>query len=120
MISVDQMKAFDRVLWNFLFKLLLRMNFSPEYISWIKLLYTNISSRVKINGTFSDSFSVERGVGQRCPLSPMLYALFSEALTALINENPDIKVFVINTFEIKLSQFAYDFTSLLIGDRSIF
>ena len=50
----------------------------------------------------------------------MLYVLFSEALTALINENPDIKGFVINTFEIKLSQFADDFTSLLIGDRSIF
>ena len=120
MISVDQMKAFDRVSWNFLFKLLLRMNFSPEYIAWIKLLYTNISSRVKINGTYSDSFSVERGVRQGCPLSPMLYVLFSEALTALINENPDIKGFVINTFEIKLSQFADDFTSLLIGDRSIF
>ena len=120
MISVDQMKAFDRVSWNFLFKILLRMNFSPEYIAWIKLLYTNISSRVKVNGTYSDSFSVERGVRQGCPLSPMLYVLFSEALTALINENPDIKGFVINTFEIKLSQFADDLTSLLIGDRSIF
>ena len=67
MISVDQMKAFDRVSWNFLFKLLLRMNFSPEYIAWIKLLFTNISSRVKINGTYSDSFSVERGVSVRYP-----------------------------------------------------
>ena len=114
------MKAFDRVSWNFLFILHLRMNFSPEYIACVKLLYTNISSRVKINGTYSDSFSVERGVRQGCPLSPMLYVLFSEALTALINENPDIKGFVINTFEIKLSQFADDFTSLLIGDRSIF
>ena len=38
----------------------------------------------------------------------------------MINENPDIKGFVINSFEIKLSQFADDLTSLLIGDRSIF
>ena len=120
MISVDQMKAFDRVSWTFLFKILSRMNFSPDFLSWVKLLYTDISSCVKINGTFSDSFVVERGVRQGCPLSPLLYVIFSEALNAVINENPDIKGFVINSFEIKLSQFADDLTSLLIGDRSIF
>ena len=120
MISVDQMKAFDRVSWNFLFKILLRMNFSREFLSWIKLLYADISSRVKVNGTYSGSFVVERGVRQGCPLSPMLYVLFSEALNALINGNPNIKGFVINSFEFKLSQFADDLTSLLIGDESIF
>ena len=120
LISLDQMKAFDRVSWSFLFKVLHKMNFSKEFISWIKLLYTDVSSTVKINGFLSKRFSVTRGVRQGCPLSPLLYAIFSEVLNVLVNLNSEIKGITVNCEEIKLSQYADDFTAILVGSRSIY
>ena len=38
LISLDQMKAFDRVNWEFLFKTLHKMNFGNDLIQWIKML----------------------------------------------------------------------------------
>jgi len=39
LISVNQLKAFDRVVHNFLFKTLEKFNFGPEFQKWIRLLY---------------------------------------------------------------------------------
>ena len=119
-ISLDQTKAFDRVSWNFLFKVLHKMNFGSNFIHWIKILYTDISSRVNINGFNSNDFLLERGVRQGCPLSPLLYVLYSEVLTILVKNDQDIQGFNVRGIEIKLSQYADDFTALLIGLKSLF
>ena len=120
LISLDQMKAFDRVEWTYLIKILEKMNFGNKFISHIQLLYNNIYSRVKVNGFLSTLFLIERGLRQGCPLSAILYVIISEVLNMAINNDPFIKGVVIEGLEIKLSQYADDNSCFLIGDKSIF
>ena len=119
LISLDQMKAFDRVNWDFLFKVLHKMNFGNELIKWIQLLYNRIYAHIKVNGFLSAKFILEQGVRQGCPLSPMLYVIIAEVLNQCIDSNPSIKGVEVNGFEIKLSQYADDTSCLLTGDDSI-
>ena len=43
-IGLDQEKTFDRVNWNFLERVLQKMNFGPELRQWIRVIYSEISS----------------------------------------------------------------------------
>ena len=89
-LSLDQEKAFDRVDWAFLFRILGKFGFGASFISWVKLLYTNIRSAVLVNGYRSDYFWPSRGVRQGCPLSPLLYVISIEVLAANLCSHPDI------------------------------
>ena len=51
----------------------------------------HISSCVKVNGFSSDTFQITRGVRQGCPLSPILYVIFSEALNKCILKDDEIR-----------------------------
>ena len=55
-VQVDFEKAFDSIEWNFLFQTLNVFNFGPKLISWIKTLYTDISSSLGKNGYYSNFF----------------------------------------------------------------
>ena len=44
LVSVDQLKAFDRVSHTFLFKTLAKFGFGPDFLRWIQLLYTDVAS----------------------------------------------------------------------------
>ena len=68
LISIDQMKAFDKVNWNFLMKILQSVAFGETLIQWVKILYTNIRSAVKTNGYVSKQFELQQGVRKGCPL----------------------------------------------------
>ena len=119
LLSIDQMKAFDRVDWDFLFKTLNAYNFGPDLLSWIKVLYSNINSIVRVNGFLSDSFTLQRGVRQGCPLSPFLYVLVAEAFSNSIRRNKKIKGINIEGIEIKVTQYADDTTLTLCNSTSI-
>ena len=80
LVSLDQEKAFDRVDWGYMQKILTHMNFGPSFCSWVRLLYTNIFSRVLVNGYTSGAFAVTRGVRQGCPLSPCYTLLWPRPL----------------------------------------
>ena len=67
------------------------MGFGPSFISWVKLLYTDVCNSIFINGYTSRSFKPSRGVRQGCPLSPLLYVLTMEVLAVNIRANPAIK-----------------------------
>ena len=60
-ISLDQEKEFDRVNWNFLDRVLQRMNFGPEFRQWIRVVYTNISSACLHSGFVTSFFEISRG-----------------------------------------------------------
>ena len=87
--------------------------FDENFIRWIKLLYTDISSSVIVNN-FISSFSVTRGVRQGCSLSSLLYVLCFEPFANKIRSLAEIKGFKIPgcTSELKLSMYADDSTGI--------
>ena len=120
LISLDQLKAFDRVNWDFLFQTMSAFNFHPTFISWIKLLYTDIFSCVRVNGHLTETFSLTRGVRQGCPLSPLLYVIVAEVFAISIRQNSNIQGIPIPPRATnKISQYADDTTLTVVGDKSI-
>ncbi|TWW53878.1 Transposon TX1 uncharacterized 149 kDa protein ORF 2 [Takifugu flavidus] len=51
LISLDQEKAFDWVEHTFLWKVMERFGFSPGFIAMIRILYCDIASMLKFNGS---------------------------------------------------------------------
>ncbi len=79
-LSLDQVKAFDRVSHAFLMSVLERLKFGPLFRAWIRLLYTRVKSRIGVNGFYFELVEQRSGVRQGCPLSPLLYILSLEPL----------------------------------------
>jgi exonuclease III len=119
-VTLDQKKAFDRVDWSFLQKVLTRFNFGPIFRSWVSTLYRDISSSILINGHTSTPFHLYRGVRQGCPLSPLLYVMFIEPFAAAVQSCADIKGWVLPgcDVECKLLQYADDGTALINDNAS--
>ena len=90
-ISLDQTKAYDRVEWEFLFKVLRKFNFGSNFIHMIRTCYTNIESCVKVNGFTSIYFNLSRGIRQGCPISTLLYVLVAETLAEAVRVESEIK-----------------------------
>ena len=121
LISVDQLKAFDRVAHGFLFKALECFGFGPNFVRWIRVIYNSVSSSVRTNGWLTAFINLERGLRQGCPLSMPLYVLTAETMACNIRNNPRIHGLrpPDSQAEVKLSQFADDTTLLLTDEQSI-
>ncbi|KAL3676950.1 hypothetical protein R1sor_026898 [Riccia sorocarpa] len=88
-LSLDQEKAYDRVRWDFLWQVLQRLGFSAMCISRLKALQAGAETRILLNGNLLPAFQVERGVRQGCPLSPLLYAIFTVPLILAVQKEND-------------------------------
>jgi hypothetical protein len=116
-ISLDQSKAFDRVSHEYLFQVLHSFGFGPQFISLVKLLYTEIYSSVLVNGFVCREFSVKCSVRQGCSLSPLLYVLCIEPFANKIRNDPMIRGIPLPgaTEDCKISQYADD-TNIFVTD----
>ena len=115
--SVDLSKAFDRVEHDFLFKTLEGFGFGERMVGWIRCIYAEARSCVKINGVLTDSFRLERSVRQGCPLSPILYALSVEPMINMIRNDIGIKGIELEPGQIvKISSYADD-TTIMVRDK---
>ena len=119
-ISLDNEKAFDRLEQNFMIKVLEKYNFPQEYITWIKIIYSNIKAKILVNGTFTESIDISRSVRQGCPLSMPLYILSLEPFIHKVTLNSDIKGLKIPNLknELKILAHADDLNIMLNNDRS--
>ena len=120
-ICLDQRKAFDRVSHDFLFSCLESYGFGPDFIRWIRLLYTDISSSVLVNGFISDPFPVYRSVRQGCGLSPLLYVLSIEPFAIRVKQHRGISGVPLpgSQEESEISQYADDNSLLCRNYASI-
>lgn len=121
-VSLDQAKAFDSVDHRFLIETLKRFGFGPTLIMWVTLLYSNIFSCIKVNGTFTKLFAIGRSVRQGCSLSPILYALCIENLANIIRNNPSIHGIRLPASppqEFKISLYADDTNLFLHDEKSV-
>lgn len=108
LVSIDQLKAFDHESHSFLFNTPPHFGFGPTFIKWIKLIYTQVSSSVKVNGWLTAYIPLKRGLRQGCALSMPLYVLTAEIMAIQIRSNPNIRGILPpnGREENKLSQYA--------------
>ena len=55
-IKLDMAKAYDRVRWEFLQKILLKFGFAVEWVEWVLCYVTSSSFSILINGEPSELF----------------------------------------------------------------
>ncbi|XP_016173899.1 uncharacterized protein LOC107616456 [Arachis ipaensis] len=86
------------------------MGFGLRWRSWIKECVTTASMSVLINGSPSKPFSMERGLRQGDPLSPILFVLVVEVLHRMVGEavrNGRISPLLVGRDNIELSHLQF-------------
>lgn len=84
MLLLDFEKAYDRVNWTFLKKVMAKMGFHQTWINQVMALNENASATVIVNGEQSKPFNLERSVRQGCPLAPYLFLLTVDVLGQML------------------------------------
>ncbi|KAL0347699.1 UNVERIFIED_CONTAM: hypothetical protein Scaly_1785900 [Sesamum calycinum] len=82
-IKIDLSKAYDRVEWSFLLRLLEAVGFNETFVNWISQCVSSISFSLLINGAAFDFFKSSRGIRQGDPLSPF-FIIYAEFLSRII------------------------------------
>lgn len=91
-----------------MFRCLDGFGYGPNFISWIKLLYTLPKASVVTNNKRSQYFQLLRGTRQGCPVSPLLFALAIEPLSITLKSLPSISGIRRGGVEHRISLYADD------------
>lgn len=85
-LKLDFSKAYDMVEWGCLFRIMEKMGFPSEFTHMVALLFKDAAATVKVNGTPSSLFDIERGVRQGCPLAPYLFLIIAKVLNVMVTK----------------------------------
>lgn len=84
-IKLDMHKAYDRVEWPFLKRMMEKMGFEGEWIDMIMACVSSVRYNVRFNSMETEVFTPTRGIRQGDPLSPYLFLIVAEGLSSMIN-----------------------------------
>lgn len=108
LLSLDAEKAFDTVEWGYLWEMLGRFGFGPQFLNWLNVLYRAPTACIHTNGRVSNEISFAAGTRQGCPLSPSFFALALEPLAILIRASGQVEGLKVGPLEEKVWFYADD------------
>jgi hypothetical protein len=83
-IKVDLSKAYDKISWECIWRVLCEINLPTNLVNIIMHAVTSVETNVKWNGARSEYFRPQRGIRQGDPISPYLFVLCMDKLSHLI------------------------------------
>ena len=82
-ISIDAVKAFDKIQHPFMIKTLQKAGIEGTYLNIIKAIYDKLTANIIPNGEILKAFPLT-GTRKGCPLSPLLFNIVLEVLATAI------------------------------------
>jgi hypothetical protein len=77
-------KAYDHVEWSFLEAAMLKMGFARKWVGWVMTCIQTVSYSVLVNDNPVRNIKLTKGIRKRDPISPYLFLLCVEVLSALL------------------------------------
>ncbi|KAK3220120.1 hypothetical protein Dsin_014090 [Dipteronia sinensis] len=85
-VKIDFEKAYDSVDFQFLDTMMEGMGFGYRWRQWIRCCISTPAMSILVNGSPTPQFKIERGLRQGDLLSPFLFNIVTEGLSALMNK----------------------------------
>ena len=90
-ISLDAEKAFDKIQYSFMIKVLERSGIQGPYLNMIKAIYSKPVANIKVNGEKLEAIPQKSGTKKVCPLSHYLFNIVLEVLARAIWQQKEVK-----------------------------
>ena len=85
-VKADMSKAYEHVEWSFLQSMLTKLGFGRAWVELIMKCVTSVRYQIRVNGDLSAQFSPSHGFRQGEPISPYLFVICAEGLSALLHD----------------------------------
>lgn len=91
-VKLDMSKAYDRVEWHFLKRMMLKLGFHENWVNTVMRCVTSVSYKVKVDDDLTEEVVPERGLRQGDPISSYLFLICAEGFSSLLNVAEDIGI----------------------------
>jgi hypothetical protein len=114
-VKLDMHKAYDRVEWVFLERMLSRLGFHADFIDLLMACVSSVKYKVRYNDQDTDVFIPTRGLRQGDPLSPYLFLICAEGLSSALAQKEE----VLGIEGVRVCRNAPSVSHLLFADDSL-
>ena len=111
-IKIDLEKAYDKLEWSFIRRMLIRINLPTNLVDLIMSCVSSVTTLILFNGSPLDLISLSRGIRQGDPLFLYIFILYVDYLSQLIEEKCNNKMWS----SVKASRSGPAFLHLMFAD----